>query len=687
MRAFLTTIAMTIFVTGSSASERASGVPGLANGYAFVNVNVIPVITEGSIADQTVVVSGGRIVAVGNSTDVDIPGGLMIIDGSGRYLLPGLADMHAHPMTEDDLTLYLANGVTLIRALWGEPSLLELRDRVASGALAGPRIYTAGRIVDGSTPIHFGTVPLNDPADAENAMLGQIDAGFDFVKIYSLVSPEVFDAMAEAAAAHGIELSGHLPAAVSIDRGFDAGMRTMEHMSGFHAATQADSVKVSLEAFFGDAEAKAFVEAIGRGDVGRDSLFDASRVDATVQKAAQSNTWIVPTLTVLRSVSGLHTLEPPTARYLSVATRHFWRTFAPILQMAFTPDSVAGQKILYGQHENVLRRIYDAGGKILVGTDAPNPGVMTGFAVIDEIRLLAEAGLGNQGALRAATLEPAIYMNEADERGHLTEGAVADLLLVNSNPLDDVANLRDVAGVMRSSAGDSNWYESTDLRAKLDDIAERSAALEARLNRAPLPEAMPMARADFMSANDDHLALLVARSPDSTVVEAAQTVNGGWQSFKLVRDAEATVLLSVTADYRLSDTDNGRVLRRNEAVIKTSSDIGIPAVLLSGTQADLAILHDVFSGVEIGGRMAVEAWRCESGLQCDTPTIETWNVTRENDDVLDGHFYYTGVRVFRVSRDRAEIGNLYIGGGAYEGQPVRMELLGSESAAKLTRVR
>jgi len=659
-----------------------------ADTFIFTNVDVISVLTDGVVRKQDVAIEGGRVVSISAAGSVTVPKSSRVIDGTGKFLLPGLADMHAHPFTKDDLTLYLANGVTLIRSMWGEPSLLDMRDEVEAGLLDGPRIYTGGRIVDGSTPVHFGTVPLSDPGSVAGVMKAQIDSGYDFVKIYSQLSPEVFAAMADVSRETNIEIAGHLPSAVPVEQGFSGGMRSMEHMYGFLAATLREPTSANLDLAGFDPGAIEMVNALGRGDLLMTDLISSAKFADIVQQGVSSDTWLVPTLSVLKSVYGLQDPMPDSAYYLSPGTRSMWRNFERMLSAFGTDDLVAGQRALFTQHEAMLKAVYEGGGKIMVGTDAPNPGVTTGFAVVDEIQWLADAGLGNQGALRAATLEPARYMKESDDRGHVTVGAVADLLLVNGNPLEDIQNLRDRAGVMRTMAdGSTRWYDARELDAQLEEIAEESAALEGTLNAAPLSSDGQSLRSDFLSPDGEHLAQLVSRTNGAVSVEAALKHGDSWQNFRQEYTAGRSVVAGLNGEFVLSDQDGDRQLQRDGKPLLTRERNEHPALLLTGLHSDLAALHTLLATLEVGSRTQVEAWQCRNITECDDPTITIWDVKRQQNDVLDGHFYYTGVRVFEVSANNQQIGRVFIGGGAYDGQSQLIELQGADLANSMWRVR
>jgi hypothetical protein len=650
---------------------------------AFTNVNVIPVEPEGVLSDQTVVVENGRVSEVGPAGEVKVPSGATVIAGEGRYLMPGLTDSHTHPMAEDDLIIFLANGITHIRSMWGEPSLLELRSRIERGEVTGPEISTSGRMVDGKDPIHFGTVELVDPARAAGLMRAQIDQGFDWIKIYSNMSLEVFDAVDAASAELGIQYAGHVPSAVSLEHALKSGMSSMEHLLGYGGAAQAEWVPISLEELFPNPETTAFFEKLGRGELDAGRMLDPDRLASIAEQTAKSDTWVVPTLVVLENVQGRGDKVPPEMRYLPPSVRAFWAGFAAMDAM-YSADYHAGKAALFDKQLEIVEALHAAGAKILAGTDGPNPGVVPGFSLVEELELFMKAGFSTADAIRSATYDAAVFMGEEGERGHIAEGVAADLLLVDGNPLDDLAALKTPAGVVRAGT----WHEGSELRAKLEELAAGYDRLEAQLNEAPQLEGMPYARADFMSADGGWLGVSVTRTEESTSVSAAIKTGDAWQSFGLIRSSSGHSLTGPSGSYDLSGNGEGWMLSRDGDAVAEHGDTGGPAVLLTGTQADLAVLHDHLSPIGVGAETSLQAWRCESALSCDRPVVEQWTVQRAPDTVLDGHFYYTGVRVFEVKHDDGSpLGVLHIGGGFYDGQPVAMELAGAEAMSAMKRVR
>ena len=356
--------------------------------YAFANVTVVSMTSDRVDADHTVVVADGRITDAGPAASVAIPPGARVIDGSGKYLAPGLADMHAHPMTTADLDAYLAAGVTLIRAMWGEPAVLTLREGVASGAIAGPRIFTGGRIVDGEPVIHYGSDIVRNAADALEVVTRHKAAGYDFIKVYSNLSVEAFDAIAEAARANGIPFAGHIPDAVPADHAFRSGMQTAEHLIGIGPATLADGAEYYTR--FHPAFPQ-YAARIGAGEISLDAVYDDARLRQLAELARETGIWTVPTLTTIRGTA----MSPEeasafsardAARYVDYTVMSFWRMSAAF-RTAWTPDTYRGAELQFEEDLRQVKAFHDAGARILAGTDAPNPWAFVGFGMVDELEL------------------------------------------------------------------------------------------------------------------------------------------------------------------------------------------------------------------------------------------------------------------------------------------------------------
>ncbi|MBM4186380.1 MAG: amidohydrolase family protein [Gemmatimonadetes bacterium] len=440
--------------------------PPIPADLAFLNVNVVDVAAATILPGQTVLVKGDRIVAIG--TKLAIAETTRSVDGSGRYLIPGLMDMHTHISSPDQLYLYLATGVTTVRHMAGDSVSLRWRREVAEGKLLGPRIVTAGPLIDGRPRIWTFGVEVTDPAVIDTLVRHQKEAGYDFVKVYSQLTPEVFEALIAAGAKYGIEISGHVPQDVPLTRAIEAGMRTGEHFIGAMKAVWRDTALATPDLSALDQRARQLVVAIGAGQVAGSSLIDSAKVAALGALAARSDFWFDPTHDIMRNfTSNPVTGRPEGLRYMSAPERALLRDVHK--GFGLTPDVLAGEDSLYPLRTRLLASLFEAGAKIIAGTDNA---MLNGWALKDEIVALAKAGLGNAGALRAATLSAAEYLGKRGELGEVREGAVADLVLLGGNPLDDLEALYHPDGVMARGV----WRLAAEFVPRLDSIAAAKAA-------------------------------------------------------------------------------------------------------------------------------------------------------------------------------------------------------------------
>jgi imidazolonepropionase-like amidohydrolase len=420
---------------------------------AFVGVTLLPLDTGAAVPDQTVVVRGERIERVGPRAAVAVPPEARVIDGRGRYLMPGLMDLHVHLDRTEDLAILLALGVTTVRNMWGAPIHLEWRDRIARGELPGPTIYTAGPIVDGEHPAHPGSLIVRSEADADRAIALHRRLGYDFVKVYSRLAPPVFDRLAEGARRAGLPVAGHVPWAVPLDHAVDAGMRSIEHMTGVVAALQA-----------ADSPVAGGTDGPSRGR--QIDHVDEARIAGLAQQLAAHHTFVVPTRVVMDQ-------DAPAAEVRSLLAGPEMRWLTPSERALSEPGPDDAEELdrsrrTLALYDRVLRALDAAGVPIAAGTDIGNPLVVPGFALHRELELLVRAGLSPLAALQAATHRGAELLGRAGELGGIAAGMRADLLLLDANPLDDIHNTRRIAGVMARGR-----YR---VRGELDALLERIAA-------------------------------------------------------------------------------------------------------------------------------------------------------------------------------------------------------------------
>lgn len=444
------------------AQDTGSKQPGPGDGaFAFVGVNVVPMDGERVARDQTVIVRGGRIAAVGPRGRVRVPKGATRVEGRGRYLMPGLADMHVHLEyfeSEAQLLLFLANGVTTVRNMDGRPGVLSWRKRVAEGALPGPTIFTAGPILEGKPPLRDDNKVVGTPAEAEAAVEEQKGAGYDFVKVYHTLGRETYEAVVGAAKRRGLTVVGHVPRSVGLRGALAAGQKSIEHLDGYADEIEADDSPVRhqrswLKRYF----------AVKTDD---------DKISGAVEATRRAGAWNVPTL-VERRKSALPPgevqalLKRPEMRYLPPEAAEFWTQSNERITGRMSPEDFG--RLAEGERvrKRLVRLFHERGARLLVGTDTPNPFVIPGYSVHEELQNLVEAGLTPYQALKAATRDAAEFMGALDEAGTISVGKRADLILIEGNPLESVTNVTRRVGVMARG----RWYTAQELQKQLDALA------------------------------------------------------------------------------------------------------------------------------------------------------------------------------------------------------------------------
>lgn len=374
-----------------------------------------------------------------------------VIDGSNRYLIPGLWDMHVHVFNG---TLYfpllLANGVTGIRDMFNKmDSIQTWRKNIVNGQIAGPQIIAAGPVVDGPKPMWPGSVAVKDAAEGRKAVdsLKNI-LHTDFIKVYSLLSRESYFAIAEEANKQHIPFAGHVPYYVSVVEAARAGQKSQEHMDGFVAAASdsSDHYMQVLQRKIIDTTLKTPLQS-------RQFLlrtFSAIKLQEVLREIKKCNTWICPTLTVNYNI--VHPddtrLSDPRLQYLPKAMTFYWN---PANDFRFKSWTAEFYKVLqqdFNIRLQMIKPIYDAGIPILAGTDFPNPFCFPGFGLHTELEWLVKAGLTPAQALQTATVNAARYLDLQNQYGSVATGKIADLVLLDENPLTNISNTQKIQLVM-----------------------------------------------------------------------------------------------------------------------------------------------------------------------------------------------------------------------------------------------
>lgn len=423
----------------------------------FVNVTVIPMDRERAIPNQTVVVRGDRIVEIGPASRVQVPEGGVRVDGRGKYLIPGLAEMHAHipggeapdSMVERTLYLYVAGGLTTVRGMLGHPRHLELRARAARAELVSPTIYTSGPSLNGNS--------IPTPAAASAVVLEQKEAGYDFLKIHPGIRREVFDTLAAAAHRLRIPFAGHVPLDVGLDRALETRYATIDHLDGYIEAMLRDGAPLepSQSAFFG----MNLAEHV-----------DESRMAELVAATRRAGVWNVPTQVLMENLvvggSAEELARRPEMRYVASATLAQWAEAKHTLLQG-TGASAGSARRMIEIRRRLIQALHAAGAGLLLGSDAPQVYNVPGFSTHRELEALVGAGLTPYQALETGTRNVAEFFGTLGETGTVEQGKRADLVLLDGDPMKDIRNTTRRSGVMLRG----KWMPRAAIEARLADIA------------------------------------------------------------------------------------------------------------------------------------------------------------------------------------------------------------------------
>ncbi len=421
---------------------------------AFVNVNVVPMDTNQVLASQTVIVQDGRIAQVGSMNQVRIPKSAELVQGEGKaYLMPGLADMHVHIRDGNDLRLLIANGVTTVRNMSGRDSHLLLREDVAEGRRVGPMIYSAGPLLDGRPPIWRRSRVVETKEEAWRAVFQTKKRGFDFVKVYTRLSPEAYAAIVENARKYKIPVVGHVPIKVGFSSVVRAGQLSVEHLEG-------------------SIDAMNDVCSYCRRSREWSFEFDEEKLTNYLETTVKAGLWNCPTLVTDKpgqlSVDVL--TQAPELKYVLESIKDRWQIFVE-------------PKEHKEKRQYLVRRLHMAGAGLLLGTDMGVRYVIAGFSIHEELQRFVDSGLTPYEAIKTGTYNAGKFMKKLNQFGTVEKGKEADLILIRGNPLENVANIKNPLGVMAKG----RWYPQSMLKNILKDV-EREVAEQNKADRAAKPK-------------------------------------------------------------------------------------------------------------------------------------------------------------------------------------------------------
>lgn len=422
------------------------------------NVYMLDMESGEILENQTIMISGGRITWTGDSEDARVAPGARVITGD-FYVLPGLAEMHAHiPSSQqgDDymeavLGLYLSQGITTIRGMLGEEAHLDLREKAAGKEIDSPRIFTSGPSFSGNS--------VSDPEEARQRVRNQKEAGYDLLKFHPGLSLDVFEAAVDEAQREGMEFSGHISQDVGLERSLDAGKGSIDHLDRY------------MEFLAGDAADRDDPPIIYFG-YDLTPFADRTRIDEAARMTAEAGVWNVPTNTLLENVfnpdySADEMSEWPGMEFIPENTVDGWKNYVNDIRSGDDYDEEQARQFLQIRKDLTLA-LHRAGAGLLLGADAPQIFNPPGYSAHRELELLVEAGLTPYEAIQTGTVKVGEYLNEPGETGKIAEGYRADLIFLSSNPLESIPFHDAIEGVMK----EGTYYGREDLDRLLDRIRE-----------------------------------------------------------------------------------------------------------------------------------------------------------------------------------------------------------------------
>ena len=431
---------------------------------AVTHVTVIDATGAPARPDMTVLTNDRKIAVVGGFSSVSIPRNAQIIDASGKFLIPGLVDSHVHLTAAGEpngsreffLPLLLANGITTVRDMGGYlESLVPLRRDIRRGKRLGPEIFFAGPYLDGSPPSFQPSLVVTNAVGAAEDVHTLVQQGVDFIKVQSILSRDAYFAIAQAARREHIPFAGHVPDRVTAAEASDVGQKSVEHLTGVLRACSSEEPRLMREQFqAGPKNATPECSHAREMQWERELLqtYSNTQAGALITKFVYNRTWQVPTLILLRNDAypepETDSPDDPLLQFVPRTIAAKWK------QVRLTQDKLSSasdfelREELLAQSMHVVAQMESSGVPILAGTDSAAPYVIPGFALHEELELLVKAGLSPMQALEAATKNPADFLGKSETQGTIEAGKNADLLLLDSDPLEDVRNTRRIRAVI-----------------------------------------------------------------------------------------------------------------------------------------------------------------------------------------------------------------------------------------------
>jgi hypothetical protein len=394
------------------------------NSYLISNISVIPMNKDTVLTHQFVLIDSGRIKRIfSNQDSVNIDSSTFLIDGSGKYLIPGLTDLHVHLNDDNNLLLMIANGVTTARNMTGHPFHLQLREKIEKNEILGPTLYTASPILESTDKLWGNSIGLKNITEVRDTVIALKKKGYNFIKIYHTLTPELYRRILQVADSINIQIVGHIPVQVELDEALSLNQYSIEHID----LDQMRSISTSISL-----EKKA--EMIGA-----------------------SGKWVCPTLIVHKNIQkdpDDPSLQLDYEQYVDLDTRTFWK------------QALTDGESEFDLQKKLAKVMFNSGSKFLTGTDCLNSYVLAGFSLHEELEELVSAGLSEFEVLKASTVNAAEFLKRDQDIGTIEVGKIADLILLEGNPLDNILNTKRINGVMIKG----KWIPHEELDTMFADI-------------------------------------------------------------------------------------------------------------------------------------------------------------------------------------------------------------------------
>ena len=431
----------------------------ISGDFAFLNVNVLPMDGSGDrvLERQVVMIENGEVSLIGAVDEFSVAEDVTSIDGEDYFLIPGLTEMHGHlpdpRMSDQDirnlLFLYVANGVTTVRGMQGNPSQFALRNAIERGRLLGPKLYLASVSMNGNS--------VTTPEEAsQRAREYKVD-GYDLIKTHEGMSLDAFNALAETASEVDIPFGGHVSDYVGLRHALASGQMSIDHLDNYVEALAPSDDRADEDR--GLRGVGALLESV-----------DESRIPELVRATVESGAWVVPTMVLWETAffnergSADVLSDRPEVRYMPPEVVDRWRE-AVDTRLASTDIEI--NRRVAALRRNILAALHEGGANIALGTDSPQIFSVPGFAMYHEMALYAEVGMTPYEVLEIGTRRPAEYFDAADQFGTVAVGSRADLILLKANPADDIGSVRNRVGVMVNG----RWIPADEIERRLREIA------------------------------------------------------------------------------------------------------------------------------------------------------------------------------------------------------------------------